>query len=103
MDLFIHDLAFQWGGAERVFSSLAAVAPRAPVAVIAGDEKVLRAQFPGRNQRILYPRLRSNLHARSAAPVLARRLPRLELDAERQTISSYAMARWIRAPRPRLV
>ena len=34
MDLFLHDLAFQWGGAESVLRCLANLNPVAPVAVI---------------------------------------------------------------------
>lgn len=103
IDLFVHELAFQWGGAEKVFAALADTSPTSPVAVLAGDSDVLEQHLPGREQRILFPELGSNLAARAAAPLVARRLPRVRLEEQRIVISSYALGRWLPAPDPRLV
>lgn len=103
MDIFLHDLAFQWGGAEHVFWNLAKLNREAPVAVIAGEPAVLAEKFPGRARITLYPQLRSNLAVRMATPYLARRVPQRQLPFGRLTVSSYAMARWLPSPNPKLI
>jgi glycosyltransferase involved in cell wall biosynthesis len=103
LDVFVHDLAFEWGGAERVLRCLANLNPLAPVAVIAGDPALLAENFPHRRRIILHRTLRSNLAVRMATPCLARTLPHKRLPFERLTVSSYAMARWLPSPNPRLI
>jgi glycosyltransferase involved in cell wall biosynthesis len=103
LDVFLHDLAFQWGGAERVLRNLVNLNPVAPVAVIAGDPALLAEHFPHRRRIILHRNLRSNLAVRMATPCLARTLPHRRLPFERLTVSSYAMARWLPSPNPRLI
>lgn len=103
VDLFLHELAFQWGGAEKVLHSLTQLRPSAPVAVIAGDRALLEERISNRPIEVFFPSIHSNGHARAATPWLAWRLPRKKLDAQRLVVSSYAMARWLPTTEPRLV
>lgn len=103
MDLLLHELGFQWGGAERVFEALAALNTDARLAIIAGRMDVLRYHFPNRTPEIFFPALVSNKHVRAAVPYLARSLPNRELRAERIVLSSYAMSRWLPSRTGRLI
>lgn len=103
MDSFLHDFAYQWGGAEQVLQALAEPFPAAPITVVGGSSAALKQQFSGRSVTRIAPWLLSNRSARVAVPLLAQRLPRMRPLTGRITCSSYAVSRWVPTERPRLV
>ncbi|HYY80344.1 MAG TPA: glycosyltransferase [Actinomycetes bacterium] len=102
-DLCLHDFAFQWGGAERVFGELVRLSAASRVSVVAGDTALLRRHLPGRQVEQLDARIGSNLQSRLSVPRLARALPRRRAIPGRMLCSSYSVARWLRSEDPRLV
>lgn len=102
MDLFVHDIGFQWGGAEVVFESLARLNPHGRGLLVAGN----RLQAEDRLQRpveILAPYASNNMLARALTPWFAHRLPTRHPLPGRVTVSSFAFARWIPTEQPKLV
>jgi glycosyltransferase involved in cell wall biosynthesis len=102
-DLCLHDFAFQWGGAERVFAELVGLSRPARIGVLAGDVQLLERYLPGRAVEHLVPGIRSNLQSRLAVPLLARDLPARKAIDGRVLCSSYSVARWLRSDNPRLI
>ena len=52
----VHDFLLTRGGAERVFSRIAALFPTAPIYTLLADEKVVRKMFPDREVKVSFLR-----------------------------------------------
>jgi glycosyltransferase involved in cell wall biosynthesis len=102
-DVCLHDFAFQWGGAERVFAELVRLSLPSKVGVLAGDTDLLQRHMPEREVKLLTPGIRTNLEARLAVPLLAKTLPSRKAVQGRVLCSSYSITRWLRSEAPRLI
>jgi glycosyltransferase involved in cell wall biosynthesis len=103
VDIFLHDLAFDWAGAERVLEALCHLNESAPVVAVAGDEQLMKKHLKNHSVSCLFPHISSNFQARAATPLISLLLPRRHRYNDRLTVSSYAMARWLPSANPRLV